>query len=291
MMSRLAPPRFNSLGRSLAAALVAAASLALALPASAQTQLPPPTSYAPADARQDRIEELEAQLRQSTAETEELQRQLMLANREITRLRGMVGELAEVNQGAVDSLGDPNAPAQQVGGPSGLAPPPKPDDEQLSGASLSGAQARATGTLGTLNESQLPAPSMPIRDAGDDYDAARNLLNNGQLAEAEVAFSDFLERHPEDANAADARYWYAFTLLARHSYQDAAANFVNYLQNHGATARAPEAQVRLGMALIGMGQQRQGCGAFNQLTTRYPNAARSVRDLAAREARAAQCSA
>lgn len=288
MMSCSAPPRLDDFGRSLAAALIAAASLACALPAAAQTQLPPPGSYAPADARQDRIEELESQLRQATAEQEELQRQLMLANREITRLRGMVGELAGVNQDAVNSIGDPNAPAQQVDPNSGapLAPPGR-ESANIYG----GAQARATGTLGSLSENQLPAPSMPVRDAGDDYDAARNLLNNGQLAEAEVAFSGFLERYPQDANAADARYWYAFTLLARHSYQDAAANFVNYLQNHGTTARAPEAQVRLGMALIGMGQQRQGCGAFNQLTTRYPNAVRAVRDLAAREARAAQCSA
>ena len=279
--------------RALAAALIAAASLALALPASAQTQLPPPGSYAPADARQDRIEELESQLRQATAEQEEMQRQLMLANREITRLRGMVGELAGVNQDAVNSIGDPNAPAQQVdtGGPSGPAPSPRADNSTAPVGSYSGAQARASGTLGTLSENQLPAPSMPVRDAGDDYDAARNLLNNGQLAEAEVAFGEFLQRYPEDANSADARYWLAFTLLARHSYQEAAQNFVSYLQNHGTSARAPEAQVRLGMALIGMGQQRQGCGAFNQLTTRYPNAGRPVRDLAAREARAAQCSA
>lgn len=287
MIPRSAPPE-----RSLAAALIAAAGLALALPAAAQTQLPPPTAYAPADARQDRIEELEAQLRQATADNEELQHQLMLANREITRLRGMVGELAGVNQDAVASLNDPNAgpPPDNSGGPNGLAPPPKPDDGQLSGG-LNDAQTRATGTLGTLSENQLPAPSMPLRGAGDDFASARSQLNNGQLAEAEVSFSAFLDRYPDDANAPEARYWYAFTLLARHSYADAAANFVTYLQHYGTSARAPEAQVRLGMALIGMGQQRQGCGAFNQLTARYPNASRNVRDLAAREARAAQCSA
>lgn len=287
MMSCSAPSE-----RTLAAALIAAASLAFALPASAQTQLPPPVSYAPADARQDRIEELEAQLRQATADAEEMQRQLMQANREITRLRGMVGELAGVNQDAVASIGDPNAPAQQGGGAqNSLEPMPKPEEGAPLAGGYNGAQARATGTLGTLSESQLPAPSMPVRSAGDDFDAARNLLNNGQLAEAEIAFGDFLQRHPDDGNAADARYWYAFTLLARHSYQEAASNFVTYLQNYGTTARAPEAQVRLGMALIGMGQQRQGCGAFNQLGARYPNAGRTVRDLAAREARAAQCSA
>ena len=83
----------------------------------------------------------------------------------------------------------------------------------------------------------------------------------------------------------------AFTQLARNNYTDAAGNFVSYLQANPNAPRAPEAQVRLGMALIGMGQQRQGCGAFANLPRRYPNAARNVRDLATREARAAQCAA
>jgi hypothetical protein len=43
------------------------------------------------------------------------------------------------------------------------------------------------------------------------------------------------------------------------------------------------------MALAGMGQQRQACGAFSNLARRYPNAPRNVRDLASRESRAANC--
>ena len=89
----------------LAAAIAAAGFLCVAS-ASAQTALPPP-AYGNADARQDRIEELEQQLRESTAQNEDLQNQLNQANREITRLRGMVGELAGVNQ----SLSTP--PARQ----------------------------------------------------------------------------------------------------------------------------------------------------------------------------------
>ncbi|PZO47491.1 MAG: tol-pal system protein YbgF, partial [Alphaproteobacteria bacterium] len=60
---------------------------------------------------------------------------------------------------------------------------------------------------------------------------------------------------------------------------------------HGQAARAAEAQVRLGMALVGMGQRQQGCSAFASLVRRYPNATRAVRDLATRESRAAQCAA
>lgn len=279
-------------GRGRLAAIIAAAGFAFAIPAAAQTQLPPPGAYAPADARQDRIEELEAQLREATAENERVQYQLMQANREITRLRALVGELSAVNDSAVQSLQDSEArPGEEVVRPQG-------DQRSSAGATLSGsappsglnaAQQRATGTLGSISEAALPAPPEPVRNAGDDYSRARELLNNGQLAEAEVAFADFLERYPEESTSADARYWYAFTLLARNNHADAAANFVNYLQDAPQGPRAPEAQVRLGMALAGMGQQRQACGAFGQLTRRYPNAPRAVRDLAVREARAADC--
>lgn len=264
--------RSAHLSRTRLAAIIVAAGLLFAPSfAAAQTALPPP-AYGNADARQDRIEELERQLREQTAENERLQYQLNQAEREITRLRGIVGELAGVNQ----SLSTPPAD----GAPSGGAPNSDP-------SSLNDAQRANTGTLGTLPASQAPPP----RDPASEYSRARQLLVNGQYAEAESAFGSYLEAFPTHESAADARFWFAFTLAARNNHADAAANFVEYLQANPNAARAPEAQVRLGMALIGMGQTRQGCGAFSNLPRRYPNASRTVRDLATREARAAQCAA
>jgi tol-pal system protein YbgF len=266
------------------AAFIAAAGFLFVSPVSAQTQLPPP-AYGQADARQDRIEELESQLREATAENERLQFEIIQRDREITRLRGMVGELAGVNQ----SLATP---------PEGQAPAATPQAPSGGGqASLNDAQRAATGTLGTMSASATPSgnnpppAAAPPRDAAADYSHARELLAAGQIAEAEVAFGDFLETHPRATTAADARFWLAYAQLARNNYQDAAANFVTYLQAAPNGPRAPEAQVRLGMALIGLDQRRQGCGAFSSLATRYPNAPRNIRDLAVREARAAQCSA
>jgi len=269
--------------RARLAACFAAAGLFFAATASAQTTLPPP-SFGGADARQDRIEELESQLRDATAENERLQYEVIQRDREITRLRGMVGELAGVNQDlssgqpAPDAAPPPGAQRPNGGGSAAIAPP-----------TLSGAQQRATGTLGEMPASALPA--QPVVDAGDAYSRARELLVDGNYAEAENAFGEFLRQHPDSEQAADARFWFAFTQLARNNYHDAAANFVQYLQRTPNGARAPEAQVRLGMALNGMGQQRQACGAFASLPRTYPNASRAVRDLAARESRAAQCSA
>lgn len=264
------------------AACIAAAGFLFAAPALAQTQLPPP-AYGNADARQDRIEELQRQLTEATAENERLQFEIIQRDREITRLRGMIGELAGVNQDL--SAGTP---------PEGAAAPPPPgggpvgDGDQLAG--LNDAQRRASGTLGTMPAGSAPVAA-PVVEPGDAYSRARELLVNGRYAEAEVAFGDFLERHPDAEMAPDARFWFAFTLLARNNYDDAAASFLEYLQRHGQAARAAEAQVRLGMALVGMGQRQQGCSAFASLVRRYPNATRAVRDLATRESRAAQCAA
>ncbi len=255
------------------AALIAAAGFLLALPAVAQTTLPPP-AFGTADQRQDRIQQLEEALREAEGRNEQLQRELNEANREITRLRGMVGELAGVNQ----ELSTAPAEASQ----------PAPGGAETAPSTLNEAQRRATGTLGSMPANAAPPPPS---DPGEIYSRAREQLVNGQLAEAEAAFGQFLQHHPDAEQAADARFWFAFTLLARNNYEDAASNFVQYLRDTPQGPRAAEAQVRLGMALIGMGQQRQGCAAFSSLTSRYPNAPRNIRDLATRESRAAQCAA
>jgi len=265
--------------RTRLAAFIAAAGLCFVAPVSAQTTLPPPT-FGQADARQDRIEELETQLREATAENERLQYEIIQRDREITRLRGMVGELAGVNQSLATSPAEGTAPA----------PTPAPNGGGGQASTLNDAQRAATGTLGSMPASAVPPPAAPA-DPAAQYSRARELLVAGQLAEAEVAFADFLQAHPRANTAVDARFWLAYTQLARNNYNDAATNFLSYMRAAPNGPRAAEAQVRLGMALIGGGRRAEGCGAFSSLATRYPNAPRNVRDLATREARAAQCAA
>jgi len=264
--------------RTRLAACLAAAGLLFAATASAQTTLPPPRAPAGAEARQDRIEELERQLREQTAENERLQYELNQSQREITRLRGMVGELAGVNQ---QLTAPPPADAQTTA--------PAAGGGADAPGNLNQAQRNATGTLGSI-PATTPTPTAP-RDATQEYTRARQLLHNGRLAEAEAALAEFLNDFPNAESAADARFWYAFTLAARNNHADAAANFVQYLQADRNAPRAAEAQVRLGIALVNMGDTRRGCSAFSSLARQYPNAPRNVRDLAAREAQAARCAA
>jgi tol-pal system protein YbgF len=271
------------------AASVAAAGLIFVSGASAQTQLPQP-QYGNADVRQDRIEALERQLTQATAENELLQRQVMERDREIQRLRSMVGELAGVNQ----QLANPPADGAQPPSGGSTSPNRPRADAGAAPSTLNDAQRAQTGTLGTLPAGAVPEPSAPpapALTADQLYQQAQAHLAAGRYAQAETSFAEFLAAHPNVTQTANARFWYAFTLLAQNNYQDAAANFVTYLQRAPQGPRAPEAQVRLGMALIGMGQRQQGCAAFASLPRQHPNAPANVRQLAAREARAANCAA
>jgi len=273
------------------AACIAAAGFLFAASASAQTQLPPPAQFTGADARQDRIEELQQQLTEATAENERLQYELNQRDREIQRLRSMVGELAGVNQSLSTPPADGAATAPGQRSEGGPAP-----------ASLNPAQQANTGTLGTIPAGAATPPpaaeAAPAPTADELYARAQGFLSAGRYPDAEVAFAEFLERYPNVVQTPNARFWYAFTLLARNNYADAAQSFAQYLQRTPQGPRAPEAQVRLGMALAGMARDgandaaelRQACGAFSSLTSRYPNAPRNVRDLATREARAANCS-
>jgi tol-pal system protein YbgF len=273
------------------AAMIAAAGFLFAAPALAQTQLPPPSQYGSADARQDRIEELQQQLTEATAENERLQYELNQRDREIQRLRTMVGELAGVNQ----QLSSPPADGAVQPTPSGQR-----SDNGPAPSSLNPSQQANTGSLGSIPAAAAtPPPSAEAAapTADEFYARAQGFLSAGRYPDAEVAFAEFLERFPNVVQTPNARFWYAFTLLARNNYPDAARSFAQYLQRTPQGPRAPEAQVRLGMALAGMARDgnndaaelRQACGAFSSLTTQYPNAPRNVRDLAAREARAANC--
>jgi tol-pal system protein YbgF len=252
----------------LARTAFAAAALALTPAVFAHAQEP-----VTAEVRQDRIEELERALTEQTAQNETLQRDLNAARQEITRLQSMVQDLTVVRE------------AREAPPEGAAATPPAPTSEPRGGPSEAAREPAQQGQLGTL-----PA-TVPTGDAGQAYSAARTLLNNGQLAEADAAFTQFLADYPNAATAGDSRYWLAFTKLARNDYQPAAQGFLDYLQRYPQGPRAPEALVRLGSSLGGLQRTQQACAAFRDLPRRYPNASRDVRALATRESGRLACPA
>lgn len=243
-----------------------AGALAFALPAAAQTVLPPPTANGQADARQDQIEDLQRQLQRATSDNEALQMQLRDARAEVARLQGVVGELTAANAAAVQQStpASGGAVVPQGGGPT-PAPPP----------------------------ASAPAAAADPAAATAAYSRGRELLQRGNLAEAETVFADYLHNFPNGnpAQVSDALYWYGYVLLARNDYENARVTFVQYLTRYRNGARAADSQVRLGIALSRLGDTQRACTAFTNVPQRYPGSPAAVREQAANEARALHCPA
>lgn len=261
------------ISRLVMAAAVALAASAAFLPALAQsvTSAPPPSENL--TRLQERVDELEGLLRQATADSERLSIELRRAKTENTMLKRQLDD-ALAQQGAAASGGaepvsPPPAPAARVSPPrAAVTPPPS-----------------AAGQLGTL-----PAGAAP-GDAAQAFRDIRRLLNAGRYTEAEGSLVEFIAAYPTSADIPEARYFLGRTQLVNRRYTEAGDTFVEFLRKTPTSPRAPDAWVGLGMALKGMGKTPQACATFRDLTAKYPAASAATRDLAARQARDAQCPA
>jgi len=248
--------------------------------------LTPDPVAAEAASRQDRIEELEFLVTQTTAENERLQMELRVARQDVARLQQLVSEMAEANQALQESVSSP--PGE--GAPATGGAPPSQDDR------IAEARNAATGVLGVIPV-DAPVPDAAALDpeaAAAAFRGARELLFAAPLPDAEAAFADYLQRFPSAEDAPDARYWLAFTMLGQGEYQNAARAFADYLQMHkddpGPRNQAAAALLRLGISLAGMGMRADACLAFRD-SAAHPRASQTTRSQAAQEQRRNGCGA
>jgi tol-pal system protein YbgF len=239
--------------------LVLAVPCALALGAAhaqSVTSAPAPTENL--TRLQERVYELEALLRASTSEQERLSIELRRAKNENARLERMLN----------DALGQ-----QQ--------------QQQQGAAPVAGAPTAArlpNGMIGTL-----PVENAPPADPAAQLQMAQRNMQMGRFAEAEAAFAAFVRANPQSPDAPEARYFVGRTQAAQRRYQEAADTFISLLRDHPSIPRAPDAWTMLGVSLKGMGKTTEACGVFRDLTVKYPRASATTRNVAATEARAAQC--
>jgi tol-pal system protein YbgF len=125
------------------------------------------------------------------------------------------------------------------------------------------------------------APLSPYEQAMADYKA-------GRYEQAEQEFKTFVEKNPRDRRVADAIYWRGETYLQRQRHADAAAQYLNVATNYSGSSRAPEALVRLGVALMGMGEREQACATFAEVQRKHPTASTAIRS-ADREIKRNKC--
>jgi tol-pal system protein YbgF len=178
---------------------------------------------------------------------------------------GGIGELIEQDEFA-------EAPAP--GGPSAMPIP-------QGALPLQGGQAPRT------------APSVAATSAANprsEFDAAYSSFSQKQYDQAEMGFRRFLQSNPRDRLVPEATFWLGETYLQRGRHREAAEQFLNVSSEHPDAAKAPDALLRLGMALNGMGARDRACAVYAELDRKYPQASANVRQGSERERKRIKCS-
>lgn len=237
--------------KALLPALVAAAAALAVGGALAQS-----VTYAPAPTEnltrlQERVGELERLLQQSTGENERLAIELRRARNENSRLQRQLSEAQGMTQT-----------------PEGGAVPP----------------VAPVGQLGTL-----PSNAAPQIDPAQQLREATRYLQQSRFAEAEAAFTAYVQANPQSPDTQEARYFIGRTQYAQRRFTDAADTLLKFIGDYPTAVRAPDAWVTLGLAFKGMEKTDQACSVFRDLPVKYPRASAAARNLAITEARAANC--
>ena len=143
-------------------------------------------------------------------------------------------------------------------------------------------QNGASSQNGPRNLGRLPAnaplpPPPPLnggRDNGDpkkQFAAAMNLLSRAQYTQAQQAFRMYADAYPDSADASEARcYWTNdIAYSTKKDYDEAAHDFVELIKKYPMAQRAPDSMLKLGLALLELGQTKEGCATLAALPAKY----------------------
>ena len=136
-------------------------------------------------------------------------------------------------------------------------------------------------------------PSVAATSIGNprsDFDAAYASFSQKQYDQAEMGFRRFLQSNPRDKLVPEATFWLGETYLQRSRYREAAEQFLNVSAEHPDAAKAPDALLRLGISLNGLGAKDRACAVFSELDRKYPQASSAVRQTSEREQKRIKCS-
>ncbi|MEO1000337.1 MAG: tetratricopeptide repeat protein [Pseudomonadota bacterium] len=191
-----------------------------------------------------RLDTLEAELRRLTGQVERLQNDVRRMAEDGGRRYGDLDfRLTELEGGDLAALGG-NVP---LGG--GLTPAPE-----------TGAGTPGAGTGG-------PQVAATERFAFED---ARALLEAGDTVAAAEAFRRFLSDYPDGPLTIDARYFLAESQFGTSDWNSAARNYLEAFSGAPEGPLAPDALLRLGIALGRLGQFDEACLTLDETERRFP---------------------
>ncbi len=121
------------------------------------------------------------------------------------------------------------------------------------------------------------------------YNEAKGYLERGFFDQALAAFEAFTSAYPTDALSGPAFYWMGEIMAVQGKPREAANQYIATLKQFPKGSKAPEAMVRLGATLYTMGDAAEACRTLRAVSKTYPKASASVKAKARLERRRANC--
>lgn len=149
-----------------------------------------------------------------------------------------------------------------------------------------------TGLAGQDPSVNQDSPQLTASISGgprDEYDLAYGYVLTGDYPYAEAHFKAWLGQFPEHALADDARFWLAESQLRQGKNQEAATGFLDLHKRVPNSPKGPDTLVKLGVALVGLGEKEAACATFAEVARKYPDATGATKARVAGEQQRANC--
>jgi tol-pal system protein YbgF len=277
------------------AALLAALLACAAVPALAQTPMPDPLDDRSAK-RLERMEKVVRELRSIVFQGRDTGKPVVVQSAEtdgqIATLGDRIGDLEETlrrangqNEALTFELDKARrTAAEQKARGDGFEARLATLESRLKALETAAAAAAAAPVA-----PEVPPPPAPPADPAEAFKAARQLLLDGDYANAGSAFETFVTNYPDNPRTPEARYWLGETLFVREAYGDAAGAYIGAIRGWPQTGWAPDATLKLSRALVALKKPADACKTLDELGRRYPKAPPAVLSRAAATRVAAKC--
>lgn len=137
--------------------------------------------------------------------------------------------------------------------------------ESRSGAVASAGAALSPGTA-------APAAGASPADSGEDkaaYQAAFNLLKDGQYDRAIAAFQKFLASYPDSSLADNAQYWLGEAYYVNKAYPEAQAAFQRVIDKYPQSRKIGDALLKIGYCRYELKQWESAREVLGQVVARF----------------------
>lgn len=236
-----------------------------------------------------RLNAMENELRELTGRVEDMGYNVRRLQDRLDKLVGDVDFRLTAIERALREGGAAGVPA--AGAPGGAATGSLASGGSAAGGGTGAAPAGSgggdLGSISTGSGSRPTQPSanvtLPSGSAMDQYAYAQQLMSQTRYPEAESAFQQFIQRHPEGQLTDNARYWLGETYYVRRNYAEAATTFLDAYQKAPAGSKAPDNLLKLGLSLSALQKKQEACVALDKLLRDHPNADSRLRQRADQE--------